>query len=191
MEDAARASEEREAIRRCLSGEKEAYALFVERYKMVVYNLAYRMVGDRAEAEDIAQDTFIKGYMALRSFRGDCLFSTWLCRIALNRCKDILRRRRNGHAGVIAESEAEANGADPDQLMEERDRERAVQRALSRLPSKYREAVILRHLEDLDYPEAAAILGVPVGTVKVRAFRGREMLRTLLAHEGVWDGTQD
>ncbi|MFQ5655906.1 MAG: RNA polymerase sigma factor [Candidatus Methylomirabilales bacterium] len=188
MDDASLTAEEEETIRRCLSGQKEAYGLLVERYKTMIHNLAYRMVGNGAEAEDIAQETFIKGYVALRSFRGDCRFSTWLCRITLNKCKDLLRKRRHGDAVVLPESQG--NWANPGQVLEGRERGAAVQRALSRLPAKYREAVILRHLEDLDYPEVAEILGVPVGTVKVRAFRGREMLRTLLAHEGVWDGTR-
>src|SRR5207245_11190675 len=85
--------DERAIIARCLAGERRAYALLVERYKGLVHDLVSRMLGDAVEAEDIAQDAFVKAYLSLKDFRGESRFSTWVCRIALNRCKDVLRRR--------------------------------------------------------------------------------------------------
>jgi RNA polymerase sigma-70 factor (ECF subfamily) len=178
--------DERAIIARCLAGDRRAYALLVERYKALVHDLVSRMLGDAAEAEDIAQEAFVKAYLTLRDFRGESRFSTWVCRIALNRCKDVLRKQRRAPwlrpryedgpdvAEVADDQETPAHSA------ERCEREAALQRALARLPVKYREVVVLRHIEGMELHEIARVLGIAVGAVKVRAFRAREMLRRLL-----------
>jgi len=182
-------------IAQCLAGERKAYALLVERYKGLIHGLVYRMLGDAEEAEDIAQDAFVRAYLKLREFRGEARFSTWLCRIALNRCKDVLRRRRREpwlprtHEEPRPIPEAVDDGESPIASLERRERDALLHRALARLPVKYREAVVLRHLEGMEFTEMSALLGIAVGAVKVRTFRGREMLRRLLGRAGFRDDT--
>ncbi len=180
-------------IARCLAGERKAYAVLVERYKDLVHDLVCRMVGDPAEAEDISQEAFVQAYLSLGAFRRESRFSTWLCRIALNRCKDVLRRRGR-EVRVPASRDGEPHVLDvmddrelPPVALERREREEILHRALARLPVRYREAVVLRHIEGLEYREIGAILGIPAGAAKVRTFRGREMLRRLLEREGFQD----
>lgn len=190
MEAGSDRTDEKAIIARCLNGEWEAYGLLVERYKDLVHNLVCRIVGDAEEAEDIAQEAFVKAYLSLGDFRGDSRFSTWLCRIALNRCTDLLRRRRR-EVGFPTRWEGEPRAPDPPDhrettpvALERHEREQVLQRALATLPVKYREAVVLRHIEGLPYREIGQILDISVGVAKVRTFRGREMLRRILESEG-------
>jgi RNA polymerase sigma-70 factor, ECF subfamily len=182
-------------IARCLAGERTAYAVLVERYKGLIHGLVYRMLGDAEEAEDIAQDAFVRAYLKLGEFRGEARFSTWLCHIALNRCKDVLRRRRRvrwlplTHEEPGSSSEAADDVESPVASLERRERDALLQRALAQLPVKYREAVVLRHLEGMEFTEMSALLGIPAGAVKVRTFRGREMLKRLLECAGFRDDT--
>src|SRR5207244_7206406 len=128
--------------------------------------LVYRMIGDAVRAEDIAQDAFVKAYLSLRDFRGESRFSTWLCRIAMNRCKDMLRRARReilmpgGPDGESHIPDPPDEGVTPAVALERREREAVLHRALARLPLKYREAVVLRPLGGLDFPGG----GHPVGS---------------------------
>lgn len=186
-------ADERAIIARCLAGERKAYAVLVERYKGLVHNLVFRIVGDAEEAEDIAQEAFVKAYLSLRSFRGESRFSTWLCRIAMNRCKDLLRRRGRA-VSIDAAQEGGPRMSDltddrdtPAVIVERHERDAVLHRALAKLPFKYREAVVLRHIEGMDFNEMGTILGIHAGAAKVRTFRGREMLRRLLESEGVRD----
>jgi RNA polymerase sigma-70 factor (ECF subfamily) len=178
--------DERAIIARCLAGERRAYALLVERYKVLVHDLVVRMLGDAAEAEDIAQEAFVKAYLSLRDFRGESRFSTWVCRIALNRCKDVLRKRgrapwaRSRREDGPEPAEVADDGETPVDSLERCEREAALHRALARLPVKYREVIVLRHIEGMELHEIGRALGIAVGAVKVRAFRAREMLRSLL-----------
>ncbi len=188
--DADRA-DERAIIARCLAGERKAYAVLVERYKGLVHGLVYRMLGDAEEAEDIAQDAFVRAYLSLREFRGAARFSTWLCRIALNRCKDVLRRRSREPQLPLTQDvasptpEVADDGEPPTVSLERQEREALLHLALAQLPVTYREAVVLRHLEGMEFKEMGALLGIPAGAAKVRTFRGREMLRRLLEREGL------
>jgi RNA polymerase sigma-70 factor (ECF subfamily) len=186
-------ADETRIIAQCLAGDRKAYTLLVERYKDLVHDLVYRMIGDAVRAEDIAQDAFVKGYLSLRDFRGESRFSTWLCRIAINRCRDVLRRARRevlvpgGPDGEPPLSESVDAGETPAAALERREREEVLRRALARLPVKYREAVVLRHIEGMEFREVGRLLGIAAGAAKVRTFRGREMLRRLLEREGFRD----
>lgn len=188
-------ADENRIIAQCLAGDRKAYALLVERYKDLVHDLVYRMIGDAVRAEDIAQDAFVTGYLSLRDFRAESRFSTWLCRIAINRCRDLLRRSRrevlmpDGPDGGPPRSESVDEGESPAAALERREREEVLHRALARLPLKYREAVVLRHVEGLQFREVGSLLGIAAGAAKVRTFRGREMLRRLLEREGFRDET--
>ena len=182
--------DERAIIARCLAGERRAYALLVERYKGLVHDLVSRMLGDAVEAEDIAQDAFVKAYLSLKDFRGESRFSTWVCRIALNRCKDVLRKQRRAPWTRLRHEDGPAVTEVPDDQetavdsMERCEREARLHRALARLPVKYREAVVLRHIEGMEFHEIGRVLAIAAGAAKVRAFRGREMLRRILERDG-------
>ncbi len=183
-------ADENRIIAQCLAGDRKAYTLLVERYGDLVHDLVYRMIGDAARAEDIAQDAFVKGYLSLRDFRGESRFSTWVCRIAINRCRDLLRRARREVLMPDGEpplSESVDAGETPAAALERREREEVLRRALARLPLKYREAVVLRHIEGMQFREVGRLLGIAAGAAKVRTFRGREMLRRLLEREGFRD----
>ncbi len=182
--------DERAIIARCLAGERRAYAVLVERYKVLVHDLVSRMLGDTSDAEDIAQDAFVKAYLSLRDFRGESRFSTWVCRIALNRCKDVLRKQRRAPWTRLRHEDGPAVTEVPDDQetavdsMERCEREARLHRALARLPVKYREAVVLRHIEGMEFHEIGRVLAIAAGAAKVRAFRGREMLRRILERDG-------
>src|SRR2546425_1079584 len=179
-------------IARCVAGGRKAYGVLVDRYKQLVHDLVHRMVGDAPQAEDIAQDAFVKAFVSIRQFRGDARFSTWVCRIAINRCKDVLRRQAREPRAPAAlydvddpTAEIPDGGETPALALERHEQEDLLRRTLARLPAKYREAVVLRHLEGMDFDEIGRVLGIPAGAAKVRTFRGREMLRKLIESDGV------
>jgi RNA polymerase sigma-70 factor (ECF subfamily) len=173
-------------IKRCLQGDVEAYGRLVDRYSARIINVALMMVGDRHEAEDIAQDAFIRAFKGLGGFRGKARFSSWLHQIALNLCRDHLKKRsRAGGSVSMAEETLEGSRdgdgeATPDPMVDAELSE-TMRHEISRLPYLYREAFILRHIQGMEYAEVAAIARVPADTIRVRAYRAREMLRGRLA----------
>jgi RNA polymerase sigma-70 factor (ECF subfamily) len=174
------AANEHEIIQQCLMGNRDRFALLVDRYKDMACNIAFRLVGDRDAAGDMAQESFIAAYSALADFRQGSKFSSWLYRIVVNKCKDHLRARRetvpvDELCDVIAGREQT-----PEQALSSRQTCDAVQLALNALPLEYREVIVLKHIEELEYQEISAILGSSVNALKVRAHRGREMLKQLL-----------
>lgn len=172
-------------IRQCLNGDGDRYAVLVDRYKTMVYNLAYRMVGDEDAAKDMAQESFIAAFNALGEFRFDSKFSSWLFRIAMNKCRDFLRTRKETVSVDDFREVIPSRDRTPEQAALLSQTGDAIQQALGGLPDDYREVIVLKHIEELDYREIADILGVEVNTLKVRAHRGREMLRKLLEEMGV------
>ncbi len=184
MMNNADAAGEQEIIRQCLSGNREQYAVLVERYKDMACNIAWRMVGDSDLALDMAQESFIAAYSGLRGFRHGSRFSSWLFRIVMNKCRDHLRGRRET-VPVDALLGRPGRELTPEQSLSARQTSDAVQLALDRLPVEYREVIVLKHIEELGYGEIAEILGDSVNALKVRAHRGRVMLRHLLEGAGV------
>ncbi|MDH4163801.1 MAG: sigma-70 family RNA polymerase sigma factor [Nitrospirota bacterium] len=183
--DETRHQEENDLIERTLKGDEDAYAVLVDRYKVLAYTLAFRMTGDADSANDIAQDSFIAAYEGLNRFRGTAKFSTWLATIVLNKCRDHGRARRET---VDVDDIAELRGSsapDPERIASSHETSEAVQHALDGLSPEYREVLILKHLEELGYEEIAAILGVSIAALKVRAHRARERLREVLDKQGV------
>ncbi len=174
-----------EIIQRCLDGDGEQYALLVDRYKDMAYSIAYRMVGDGDIAKDLAQESFISAYGALEEFRRGAKFSSWLYRIVVNKCKDHLRAGRETVAVDEMIDIIPAGDRNPEQTTSARQTGDVIQRALNALPVEYRDVIVLKHLEELDYREIAGILGATVNALKVRAHRGREILKRLLEEMGV------
>ena len=177
--------DEHDIIERCKAGDSDAYAVLVDRYRSLAYTVACRMTGDAEAANDIAQESFCAAYVGLRHFRYASKFSSWLTSIVLNKCRDHLRSRRPTVAVDEIADLRTTGRRDPEQEAMAGEAVDAVQRALDALPPDYREVIILKHIEELDYRSISEVLGVTIGALKVRAHRGRELLRELLERSGV------
>lgn len=175
-------------IEQCINGNREMYALLVGEYKDMIYNLAYRMVGDAETARDVAQESFITAYMSLKSFKHGSKFSSWLCSIAINKCRDHLRAKRERVSLDEITEEVATKTLNPEEAACQRQFGQRVQTVLNKLPQEYREAIILKHVEGLNYEEMKRILGVSVNALKVRTHRGRALLKRLLKEGGILDG---
>jgi RNA polymerase sigma-70 factor (ECF subfamily) len=174
--------DDHEAIEACRRGEREAFDRLVARYQRDVYRLCYRFVNNHEDANDLAQEAFIKAFRALDRFRGDSAFSTWLYRIAVNACINF-RAAKKPKAEELPEVLADVRPrADEGILSDERSRQ--VRAAIERLPEKQRATLILKTYHDLSHEEVAAVLGSSVGTVKANLFHGLANLKKMLAREG-------
>ncbi|MFH1567379.1 MAG: RNA polymerase sigma factor [Gemmatimonadota bacterium] len=153
----------------------------VRQHAGLVHGLAHRLCGSADEALDAAQETFLNLIEALPGFRGECALTTWIYRVALNTCRGRGRRRqqlRSREAPLAAEPAAREPSSH--QVLEEAERRDQVRQAIDDLPDPYREVVVLHYLQDLGYEEIAAVLEIPLGTVKVRLHRAKERLRRRL-----------
>lgn len=186
-------TEQMEIIHRIVSGETELFETLVTEHQARVYNLALRMVSNRADADDCAQEAFIKAFRALPSFRGDASVSSWLYRLTTNVCLDFLRgkKRRAETALTAATEDGEAIDPDipdpsdgPEALAEKSERRAMVQRALGRLPDDFRQVLLLRELGGLSYDEIGRAMQLEAGTVKSRIFRARRKLADILRSDG-------
>jgi RNA polymerase sigma-70 factor (ECF subfamily) len=171
-------------VKQTLCGNTSAYNGLVQRYQRQVYNLAYRMLGNAEDAGDLVQDTFLRAYGALTSFRQDASFLTWLYKIASNLCIDQLRSRKAKSTLSLEveleegrEPAADLRSTGPEEAAVRGSVQDVVQRAILNLPEKYRAVVVMRHLNDMSVDEIARVLELPTGTVKTHLFRAREMLR--------------
>jgi len=175
-------------VRAAQRGDHEAFGTLVARHAPAILSVTSRMIGSTGEAEDLAQETFVAAYQALGRFQFDASFKTWLYRIAMNKCTDLIRRRRpdtvpfeDGASG----GDTIATVADPETPQWEYEQvELAWQldRAVQALPSLYRESFVLKHIEGLDYDEMSRILGVNRDTLKMRVYKARTLLCRSLAH---------
>lgn len=171
------------AVRRCLHGDPDAFRELLERYESRVFSLILRMVRCAPDAEDIAQDTFLKAFRNLSSYDPSFPFVTWLFKIAHNTSLDFLRRKKPQTVPLQDDegpAAAAATNRPPDSDAESILRRTLIDGLFAALPPLYREALILRHKEGLELKEIAQVLGVPEGTVKIRLFRARERLRRAL-----------
>jgi RNA polymerase sigma-70 factor, ECF subfamily len=166
-------------IQNSLAGDTEAYAALVKQYQKMVHALAFRMTGSLDDAEDLAQETFLRAYRQLDSFRGEAKFSTWLCKIAVNlslnwRAQE--NRRGDVHSKWAENTIVERDARDefPDELS------RRVQKALTRLPAKQRAAIVLTVYENHNHAEAAKLLNCTEATVSWRVFAARQKLKRWL-----------
>jgi RNA polymerase sigma-70 factor, ECF subfamily len=183
-------------VRRVQRGERGAYDLLVLKYQHKVVKLVMRYLRNPADAEDVAQEAFVKAYRALPQFRGDSAFYTWLYRIAINTAKNALAARERNP--VSYELDLQGNDASPDMVSRLKDPETpeglalteeirdTVNHAIEQLPEDLRTAIVLRELEGMSYEEIAASMDCPVGTVRSRIFRAREAIDRRLRE--VFDG---
>jgi RNA polymerase sigma-70 factor (ECF subfamily) len=170
-------------IARVQAGDKKAFDLLVLKYQQKALNLISRYVRDPVEAQDVAQEAFIKAYRALANFRGDSAFYTWFYRIVINTAKNYLvAQGRRPPRGDIEASDAEQYDNahalkeydTPEQLVHKDELEQAVYEAIEALPEDLRTAIMLRELEGMSYDDIAQAMNCPVGTVRSRIFRARE-----------------
>ena len=177
---------EAQLIRRARSGDTQAFAALVEQHERFVYNLALRTLGNPEDAADAAQDAFVRAWLALDEFRGQAQFRTWLYRIVLNLCLNRvprLRRQLNDltHEEMIDLPEPVGQRADPLVGLEQSELRASLHREIDRLPEQYRLLVSLRYQHELSYEEIAALVHLPVGTVKTGLFRAKARLRETLS----------
>lgn len=172
--------DEREILAACRRGEREAFDQLVERYQRDVYRLCYRYVGNHEDANDMAQEAFLKAWRGLQRFRGDSAFSTWIYRIAVNTCLNHRSSRRPPGSEQPSEDLPDARPGAVER-MAGNERERQVREAISRLPEKQRATLILKIYHELTHEEVARILGSTVGTVKANLFHAVSNLRKLVA----------
>ncbi len=174
------ADQDRRDRQRVLDGDVEAFRGIVERWQGPLVNLAYRFCGDPSLAEELAQEAFLQAYRKLGGWRGEGALSTWLFAVATNVYRSKLRRRRLPTVPLDALAGA-AVAAAGDEPLEAREERRLVRAAVRRLPGRYREAILLFYFLELDLREAAAVLGLPEGTLKSHLHRGRKLLEKRLA----------
>lgn len=185
--------QEAEVIRRVQKGDGNAFEALVTAYEKNVYNLALRMTGNAQDAEDMAQEAFLKAYNSLDSFRGESKFSVWLYRIVSNLCLDFLRRQKRRPASSLSveDDEGEETQLDipdvsqsPEELLERRLTREAVRQGLAQLPAEQRQILLLREIQGLSYEEIGQALSLEPGTVKSRIFRARKRLCAFLLADG-------
>jgi RNA polymerase sigma-70 factor (ECF subfamily) len=176
---------DQQLVERVQAGDKSAFDLLVRKYQHRVLKLVGRFVSDAAEAEDVAQEAFLKAYRALASFRGDSAFYTWLYRIAINTAKNALvsNRRRPVDFDLDLQDPEQYDrharlkeGDTPEGVLLTEEIRNVVERAMEQLPEDLRTAIILRELEGMSYEEIAEAMDCPVGTVRSRIFRAREAI---------------
>lgn len=180
-------------VQRVVSGDMEAFSSLVLAYEKQVFNIALRMVGNREDAEDISQESFIKAYNSLSNFRGDASFSSWLFRIVSNTCLDHLRKIKNRQTLSLStenedEETEEYDIADesfsPEELLEKKLTKESIQRGLEELSEEHRTVLVLREIQGLSYDEIAQVLEIESGTVKSRIARARKKLCAFLVRDG-------
>jgi RNA polymerase sigma-70 factor (ECF subfamily) len=171
-------------VGKCQSGQSEFYGRLVDKYSARIINLGYAMMGNRHDAEDVAQEAFVRAYKGLARFERKAKFSSWLYQIALNLCKDHLKAKSR-HARTASDEQMANMDGDPQEqaprVILQNELSGKMAEAINKLPVLYRESFVLRHLQGLEYEDVATITRVPADTVRVRAYRAREMLRESLA----------
>nr|WP_201757303.1 sigma-70 family RNA polymerase sigma factor [Colidextribacter sp. OB.20] len=184
-------------VEKAKAGDQSAFEQLVLDNQNKVYSLALRLVGDREEAADLAQEAFVKAWQGLASFQGESSFATWVYRLTTNVCIDHLRKkkRREGVEAVVSLDDTDSGWAepvdresDPQRLLERSERGQALARGLDRLPDWQRQVLVLRELSGLSYQEIGEKLDIDMGTVKSRIARARLNLRKILLEDGNFFG---
>src|SRR5947199_10652965 len=181
-------STDEELVARSMGGDVDSFNQLILRWERPIFALAYRVIGREEDARDVCQETFLRAFRALPGFRGQAKFSSWLYRIALNLCRDWIRRERR--APVVQPPEdvdliEMAAAAEPPESIEDlvarKDLARTVERAMARLPEEQRTAIVLKEYHGLTFQEIADLVGCPLSTVKTRLYQGLTVLRRELA----------
>ncbi len=176
-------------IKRAINGDQRAYEAILKRYKNGISSMIYQMIKNREETEDLVQETFMKAFNSLERYNDHYAFSTWLYKIAFNHCIDAIRKKKLKTLPLdkpiqLREGEVHHqisnNCPTPEGDLLFAEKKRLIQKTIDSLPERYRTAIILRHQQERSYEEISQILNIPLGTVKARIFRAREMLKKKL-----------
>lgn len=186
------AASDRELVAIAVEGFDGSFEELVRRYQRPIAAYVYRMVGNYESALDLTQEIFIKVYNSLSRYRSEFKFSTWIYKIAHNAAVDHLRRSSTREQSLVAGTESdsydlpiESGNLTPEQESERKERRGEIESVVRALPANYRELIILRHSQDLSYEEIVEVTGLPLGTVKNRLFRAREMMRQQFVDKGI------
>jgi RNA polymerase sigma-70 factor (ECF subfamily) len=173
-----------ELVDRSRSGDVESFNQLITRWERPIYALAYRVIGREEEARDVCQEAFLRAFRALPGFKGQAKFSSWLYRIALNLCRDWIRRKKRSPMATLPEDvelEDLASDAGPTETVEDlvsrRELSELVEAAMARLPEEQRTAIILKEYHGMTFQEIADLQGCPLSTVKTRLYQGLSVLR--------------
>jgi len=184
-------STDEDLVARSIGGDVDSFNELIQRWERPIYALAYRQLGREEDARDVCQETFLRAYRGLGGFRGQSKFSSWLYRIALNLCRDWVRRERRTPTVQPPEDmdvRELARAREPSESIEDlvlrNDLSRAVERAMAGLPPEQRTAIVLKEYHGLTFQEIADLLGCPLSTVKTRLYQGLTVLRRELARSG-------
>ncbi|MFC0190472.1 RNA polymerase sigma factor SigW [Fictibacillus aquaticus] len=176
------------------NGDRDAYEGIVDLFKDKIYQLCYRMTGNRHEAEDLAQEAFLRAYMNIDKYNGDYKFSTWLFRIATNLCIDRLRKKKPDYSldaevpgtdGATMYSQLATKEPLPEEKVTESEKRMELQTEIMKLPEKYRTAILMKYMEDMSLEEISKAMDIPVPTVKTRIHRGREALKKVFQQTAI------
>ncbi|HSL24363.1 MAG TPA: sigma-70 family RNA polymerase sigma factor [Vicinamibacterales bacterium] len=181
-----------ELVARSIEGDLESFNQLVVRWERPIYALAYRVIGREEDARDICQETFLRAFRAIRGFKGQAKFSSWLYRIALNLCRDWIRRERRAPLVQAPEgldpmdiaNDMPAAAESLDETVARREMSTAVVRAMASLPEEQRTAIVLKEYHGLTFQEIADLLDCPLSTVKTRLYQGLSVLRRELGPDG-------
>ncbi|MBX7171908.1 MAG: sigma-70 family RNA polymerase sigma factor [Pyrinomonadaceae bacterium] len=180
-----------ELIVKAISGREDSFEELVRRYQRPIINYVFRMLGNYDASLDVTQEVFIKVYNSMARYSAEYKFSTWLYKIAHNASIDYLRRHHNHEQSLEVENEEgtyqiqyESKHLSPEQERERSEWREEIATVVKRLPAGYRELILLRHTQDLSYDEIAEVTNLPLGTVKNRLFRAREMMREIFVDRG-------
>ena len=180
-----------ELIAKAISGREDSFEELVRRYQRPITNYVYRMLGNYDASLDVTQEIFIKVYNSMARYSSEYKFSTWLYKISHNAAIDYMRRHSVNEQSLEVENEEgvyqrqfESKRLSPEQERERSEWREEIETVVKRLPTGYRELIILRHTQDLSYDEIAEITNLPLGTVKNRLFRAREMMRDIFIERG-------
>lgn len=183
---------DRELVAIAIDGFDGSFEELVRRYQRPISAYVYRMVGNYESALDLTQEIFIKVYNSLNRYRAEFKFSTWIYKIAHNAAVDHLRRSATREQSLVLGPEGdtydlplESARMNPEQESERKERRGEIEAVVRALPANYRELIILRHSQDLSYEEIVEVTGLPLGTVKNRLFRAREMMRQQFVDKGI------
>jgi RNA polymerase sigma-70 factor (ECF subfamily) len=181
-----------ELIAKAIGGREDGFEELVRRYQRPITNYVFRMLNDYDASLDVTQEVFIKVYNSLERYSSEYKFSTWVYRIAHNAAIDYIRRRSPNEQSIETENkdgayqlQLESTQPNPEQERERSEWRAEIETVVKCLPSVYRELILLRHAQDLSYDEIAEITNLPLGTVKNRLFRAREMMREIFIERGI------
>ena len=186
VDKVAASDSDNEIVKRVQQGDKEAYNILVLRYQHKVCDIAFKYVNNYVDANDVAQEAFIRAYRAIHNFRGESAFFTWLYRIVINTAKSFLEQNQKHRYSVDIDapdfdSQQDVRGLlvtheSPDSLIESEELQQVIMQAMNELPPDLKRAIVLREVDGLSYEDIAAVMDSPIGTVRSRIFRARQFI---------------